>query len=317
LERLRALVGEGCRLVCLGDPSEGTRDLPCVRLDDVQPEWQVEVPPELARVRYVLPKRDGGQTVLLIDGSGQAGTLRFRGHGVATAVAPGRSSVFDFAPDGSLRVVEAWRDLAVDGREVVTGGSGGYAMASLDGQPLFAGGAIELDASDQTAVRLATPPANSLAALQSILIHAPQGTAYDGAVEACRSHLEELGVAVGVRRGKLPMTERGANLLIVGSPGENPLAAETVRRSTHLPVEWRGNSTRPCLKIGRARMWYPWAGAITVNGNPWGEGKVLILVQGLSRAGTQIACRKFASLTVLDSYSVGPTARLRGDLGAS
>ena len=328
LKKLKSFAEKGCQVVCLGEPEGELVGLERIELGDVKPQWKVEVSPELARITYVLAKKDGGQTVVLVDGTGKPGTLRFAGHELTTTAKAERSATFDFAPDGSLRVVEAWGDLTLDGEKVVTGGPDGYAIASLGvprqrrsvgalsraRPPLFAGGAIEIDAPDQSAVRLATAPANSLATLGAVVISAPEDATYDAAVEACRAHLEGLGVKVAVKRGDLANRQRAADLVIIGSPGENPLAGEAQRECADLPVEWRGDDARPCLKFGRARTWYPWAGAIAVAENPWAQGKKLVLIEGLSQAGTQIACRKFASLTVLDSYAVGPTVRLRGDL---
>ena len=126
--------------------------------------------------------------------------------------------------------------------------------------------------------------------------------------------MEELAVSVSVRRGPVPIKARGGNLLVIGNPLQNPLAAEAQDKGADLPGRWDGSGLRPCLRFGRARVWHPWSGMILVGRNPWSLEGRLILVAGLSPAGTQVACRKLISLTVLDSYAVAPTVRLRRDL---
>jgi len=278
--------------------------LSVVALCEQRPSWALGSLPELqglhpagfkvsrdiARFVYPLMKRDGGLTVILVDGNGVEGEVAFGECSVKLAIPKGRCAVVDFGREGKwLETVSAYGSVTVNGKP--------YVKAPGDLAWVVSGEKVWCD--NQRALELARPVLNDVRELKQVTVYAaPQ---FSVAAQLVAQSVREVGVKVKVVKRAKPPFE--GNAVVIDLAAQNPDLAKLV--ADEFGVRFVGHEGWSFWLKGTVRIWQPWSGLILSKR----EGKSrrwLIVITGHTEPAVNIAAIKFRTLRSLVNYCAAP-----------
>jgi hypothetical protein len=259
---------------------------------------------------YLLPERSGGHSVILVNHKhDRQVTLRAGPHRVQVNVPPRHAVLLSFDPQHRLVVAEGYGNLRVDGQPLVTAPEAlAWVVGSDDGLPIAQSQHLLLHAEPQNAVKVANRTANYLAHLKDVTVVYPAGRTFQDAAGIIQAGLARNGVKAFLLPADQATPDRlgRSHVLLVGDASVNPLAG---RFGGRLTVQ--GRAPTRFVDLGPAQLKQPWSGCIKAVVSPWNPQRKAILVQGVTPSATVIAAHNFASLQLLDNYTVGPWMRYR------
>jgi hypothetical protein len=247
-----------------------------------------------AELRYALPKRDGGMTVVLVDGSGNPSTL----HGPATVeftVPKGRCAVLDFLPNGRLRLFSGQGAIAVDGRRLAESPNA-YALFA-DGASLH-DGTVTVWSDDPASVVTDLPACRPVSRLDggTIVLGHPR---FERAAQRMASTFRARGIDLAITQ------QPGAAGRVLIGRYDDPVIAAALRQRRDVGVQAAGGL--PTLRMGDMRVRRPWSGVILYESN---AGNPSVVATGLTDAAVDIAAMRLARLRQLGNYSTAPFVSL-------
>lgn len=351
-ERWRKEFGVVCLVVPKGaKPSDKTWDL-VRKLKDIaakagtdfkvaalcepRPEWALatlpeyktllptgfSISPHLTRLVYPLRKRDGGLTVVLVDGRGVDGEIvlplassafKLR---VRLTVPKGRCSVIDVDQHGDLRLISAYGSVAlrIGLREEETLVQAPKDVAwVIAGKITFAGSVgrdyLDLWCDNQRSLEIHVPAKGDLkwwakkGWLKQVTIYAsPQ---FADVAQIVAQSLREIGASVKlVKRAKPPFD---GNAVVIDDATQNHELAKLV--ADMFGIHFVGHEGWSFWRKGTMRIWQPWSGLIL---SKWDERdkRWLIVITGHTEASVRVASLKFRTLRSLGNYCAAPFCSL-------
>ena len=261
------------------------------------------VSPHLARLVYPLRKRDGGLTVILVDGSGVEGKVDLPYIEVSLTVPKGKCAVIDADREGKLHLVSAYGTVAI--KKVAPREEEILVKAPIDVPWVIAGGKLWCD--NQKALELSFRVEGDLiwwvkeGGLKQVNIYAsPQ---FSDVAQLVAQYLQRLGVKVKViNRANPPFN---GNAVIIDDATQNPSVAKLVAEK--FAIHFVGHEGWSFWRKDTMRIWQPWSGLILSRKE--GEGELerwLIVITGHNEAAVRVAALKFCSLRSLGNYCASP-----------
>ncbi len=294
-----------------------------VALCEPRPEWTLgnmpepqslrplgfSISPYLARLIYLLRKRNEGLTVILVDGSGVEGEVKFYDMRVRMLIPKGRCAIVDFNGPDDLRLISAYGSVLID-----YGSRREKLKAPKDVPWVIAGmitfgwrfglgsGEVKLWCDNQRALELRIPVKNDLASWvdkgKRVTVYTtPQ---FSDVAQIVAQSLQKFGARVKIVERVNPPFESDA--LIIDDAARNPTIAKLV--AENFGVHFVGHEGWSFWRKDMMRVWQPWSGLILSRQDT--KGRWLVVITGHNEAAVRVAAIKFCTLRMLGSYCAAP-----------
>lgn len=256
---------------------------------------------------YIRDKVDGGRTIIL---TGASGKYTFTVDGrtkIACEVPDGRAIVIDLSSKNQVVLYKGYGSLIVNGKAVITAKSDpdlAYLVFSRDRRSISSSNELSMFCEDQSAVKLAHMPSNSVAALRKVTVVCSSSD-YRILASRVAKNLKSKGLSVNIAdAGSLTPAERKNNLVIIGVDPAKPGLAQKVMAGRS-GIKLVSGCWRDSVLIGKARLNWLYDGFISSYENPWSKGRKAIVIGGVNVPGLRMAVQRFEHLSILGSYSTG------------